>query len=295
MIKEIDAKVLLSRNKKPNSWFGTHYLFNIYRGCEHHCIYCDSRSLCYRIDNFDDLIVKKNAVELLAKELKSKRKKGTIGTGSMSDPYTKSEKEYNLTRGCLEVISKYNYPVHLTTKSNLILRDIDILQEINKIYASVALTITTSDDDLAKIVEPFAPSSTDRFKCLGILSSIGITTSITMMPVLPFLEDTEKNILDIANKANYYGVKYIIPWIGMSLRDRQRDYYYKNLDVHFPGLRQKYEKRYKDRYKCNCPNMNKLGYALLDACSKYNISLKMPCYEEKISAVQLDMLNKLNP
>ncbi len=291
MPKEIETKALLSRNKKPGSWFGTHYLFNIYRGCEHHCIYCDSRSLCYKIDNFDELIIKKNAVELLRKELKSKRKKGTIGTGAMSDPYTKSEKDYLLTRGCLEVISDYNYPVHITTKSNLILRDIDLLTEINKIYASVAMTITTTDDNLASIIEPAAPSSTDRFKALGILSTVGVCTSITMMPILPFLEDTEKNILDIANKANYYGVKYIVPWIGMSLRDRQRDYYYKALDRYFPGLRQKYEKKYGDKYKCSARNMNKLGYALLEACTKYDISLKMPSYEKKVTSVQLNLLN----
>ena len=178
MIKEIEAKTLLSRNKKPSSWFGTHYLFNIYRGCQHKCIYCDSRSLCYRIDNFDDLLVKKNSVELLRKELKSKRKKGTIGTGSMSDPYTISEKDYKLTRGCLKVISDYNYPVHITTKSNLILRDVDILTEINKIYACVAMTVTTTNDDLSSIIEPGAPKSSERLKAVGVLSSLGINTCI---------------------------------------------------------------------------------------------------------------------
>jgi len=154
LIKEIDAKVLLSPNKKPSGWFGTNYLFNIYRGCEHRCIYCDSRSLCYKIENFDELIVKRNAIELLRKELKGKRKKGTIGTGSMSDPYTISEKKYSLTRGCLEAIAEYNFPVHITTKSNLILRDIDLLEEINKTYASVAITITTTNDALAKKLNP---------------------------------------------------------------------------------------------------------------------------------------------
>ena len=293
MIKEIEGKVLLSKNKKPSEWFGTHYLFNIYRGCEHRCIYCDSRSLCYRINNFDDLIVKKNAAELIRKELKSKRKKGTIGTGSMSDPYTISEKKYMLTRKCLEVINEYRYPVHITTKSNMILRDIDILEEINKIYASVAVTITTSDDKLARIVEPASPSSTDRFKALGVLSSIGICTSITMMPILPFLEDTEENIKDIVNKASYYGVKYIVPWIGMSLRDRQRSYYYDALDKNFKGIREKYEKKYGDRYNCQAQNYKKLNYLLKDECTKHNILLKMPSYENKITSMQLDMFNNL--
>jgi len=293
MANEIEAKVLLSTNKKPSSWFGTNYLFNIYRGCEHRCIYCDSRSLCYRVDNFDELTVKKNAVELLTKELKSKRKKGCLGTGAMTDPYTLSEKKYLLTRGTLEVIANYNYPIHITTKSNLILRDIDVLQEINKIYASVAMTITTTDDNLAKIVEPFAPSSTDRFKALGVLSMIGICTSITMMPILPFIEDTEENIIDIVEKANYYGVKHIVPWLGMSLRDRQREYYYNNLDIKFPGIKQKYENRFGDRYRCSARNITKLGYALKNTCARYGISLEMPSYQHKVSSVQLDLLNKI--
>ncbi|SHK45418.1 DNA repair photolyase [Clostridium cavendishii DSM 21758] len=292
MPKEIDAKALLSRNKSPSSWFGTNHLFNIYRGCEHHCIYCDSRSLCYKIDNFDELIVKRNSVDILRKELKSKRKKGVIGTGAMSDPYTKSEKEYLLTRGCLEVIAEYNYPIHITTKSNLILRDIDLLEEINKIYTSVAMTITTTDDNLASIVEPFAPSSSDRFKALGILSTLGICTSITMMPILPFIEDKEENILDIVNKADYYGVKYIVPWIGMSLRDRQRDHYYKQLDKNFPGIREKYEKKFGDRYRCSGVNARKLNYALLNACERYGISLKMPSYYSKKSSIHLNLINK---
>ncbi|WP_297428587.1 radical SAM protein [Clostridium sp.] len=293
MIHEVEAKTLLSPNKKPISWFGTSYLFNIYRGCEHGCVYCDSRSLCYKVDNFDDLIVKRNAVELLKKELKSKRKKGCLGTGAMTDPYTISEKKYLLTRGCLDEIANYNYAVHITTKSNLILRDVDILQEINKIYASVAMTITTTDDSLSKIVEPFAPPSSDRFKALGVLSTLGICTCITMMPILPFIEDTEENIIDIVNKANYYGVKYIVPWLGMSLRDRQRAYYYEHLDKNFPGIKAKYEKRFGDKYRCSAKNINKLGYELKNACDKYGISLKMPSYQEKMSSVQLDLLNKL--
>lgn len=289
MAKEIEAKALLSTNKNPSKWFGVNYLFNLYRGCEHRCIYCDSRSLCYKIDNFHELTVKTNAAELL----KNKRKKGCLGTGAMSDPYTLSEKKYLLTRRSLEVISDYNYPVHITTKSNLILRDVDILQEINKIYASVAMTITTTDDKLSKIIEPYAPSSTERFKALGVLSTIGICTSITMMPILPFIEDTKENIIDIVKKANYYGVKYIVPWLGMSLRDRQRDYYYENLDKNFPGIREKYEKRFGNRYKCSARNITKLNYSLQNSCAKYGISLKMPSYQNKISSANLDLLNKI--
>lgn len=292
MIKEIEGKVLLSKNKQPSGWFGCHYLFNIYRGCQHKCIYCDSRSLCYQIENFDNLNIKINAPILLEKELKSRRKKGTIGTGSMSDPYTLSEKKYELTRKCLEIIQRYNYPVHITTKSNLILRDVDLLSEINKIYASVAMTITCCDDNTAKLVEPFAPSSSDRFKALGILSTLGITTSITMMPILPYIEDSQENIIEIVKKASDCGVKYIVPYLGMTLRDRQRDYYYKKLDEIFPGVKNKYIKRYGNSCNCSVSNVKRLYYVLQNECKKYNIQLKMPSYEQKVSAVQLNFLNQ---
>lgn len=292
MIKEVTAKTLLLKNKKPSQWFGANYLFNIYRGCEHKCIYCDSRSLCYGIENFHDLIVKKNAAELLRKELKTKRKKGTIGTGSMSDPYTISEKSYKLTREALKIIAEYNYPVHITTKSNLILRDIDLLKKINKIYASVAITITTTDNNLSKIIEPAAPSSIERFKTLETLGKEGITTSITMMPILPYLEDSKENILDIVKKANYYGVKYIVPWLGMSLRDRQRAYYYKALDKNFPGVKERYEETYGNDYICNVRNASYLWNILKESCLKYNIKLEMPIYEERSQAVQLSLLDE---
>lgn len=292
MIKELEAKSMLSTCKKPSSWFGVNYLFNIYRGCQHQCIYCDSRSECYRIEDFNDLIVKTNAPDILRKQLKAKRKKGLVGTGAMGDPYTMAEKKYNLTQKCLEVIADLNYPVHIVTKSNLILRDIEILEEINKIYASVAMTITTTDDELSKKVEPYAPVSTDRFKALGVLSTIGICTSITMMPILPFIEDSKENIIDIVNKSSYYGVKHIVPWIGMSLRDRQRAYYYNKLDSLFPGTREKYEKKYGERYSCDANNSRKLYSILSEACDRYGISLKMPTYENKISSYQLSLFDK---
>ena len=195
-----------------------------------------------------------------------------------------------LTRKCLEIISNYNYPVHITTKSNLILRDVDILSEINKIYASVAMTITTSDDALSKIIEPYAPSSSERFKGLGVLSSLGICTSITLMPVLPFLEDNEKNILEIVSKADYYGVRHIVPFLGMTMRDRQKAYFYKKLDENFPGIRDKYEKKFNDRYECLDNNIKKLNNSLFEACNKYNISLKMPSYDNKLTSIQLSFL-----
>lgn len=291
MIKEISAKSILSTNKSPSSWFGTMYLMNIYRGCQHKCIYCDSRSECYGIENFDAVLVKVNAVELLKKELRRKRKKGTIGTGAMSDPYTPAELTYKLTQETLKVIADNRYPVHITTKSNLILRDIDILQTINEIYSSVAFTVTTTDSSLAKKVEPFSPLPIERLKAMGILSTLGICTGITMMPILPFIEDNEENILNIVKMAKDYGAQFIYASFGMTLRDRQRQYYFDKLDKSFPDLKSKYEKKFGDSYSCHANNTHKLKNIFLEACYKYGISTKAPSYNNKITALQLSLFN----
>ncbi|WPC39626.1 SPL family radical SAM protein [Clostridium sp. JS66] len=292
MVREINAKSILVTSKNPSSWFGVKYTMNIYRGCQHGCIYCDSRSECYQIQNFDDIDVKINAVELLKKELVRKRIKGTIGTGAMSDPYIPIEKKYRLTQKSLQVIADNHYPVHITTKSNIILRDIDILQQINNIYAQVAITITTYDDSLSQKIEPRAPVSSDRFKALGILSSLGIHAGITLMPILPFIEDNEENIIKIIEMSKDYGVKFIYPAFGMTLRDRQKEYYYSKLDELFPNLKSKYEKRFKNYYSCSINNYTKLKNVFFENCDKYGISTKMPSYESKLSSIQLSFLNK---
>ena len=234
MIKEIQAKVLLSHVKQPDPWFGLKYGMNLYRGCQHQCIYCDSRSECYQIENFADILVKVNGIELLRKELASKRVKGTIGTGSMNDPYMPLERELNLTGRALKVIAQFGFPVHVITKSDLVLRDLDTLCEINRRYAAVSFTITTTDDELAKRLEPGAPLVSNRLRAIRVLANRGIHTGITMMPVLPFIEDSEDNITQIVQKAHEHGAAYIIPSFGMTLRDRQRAYYYEKLDRLFP-------------------------------------------------------------
>src|SRR5512140_1498109 len=157
MIKDITAKTLLSSAKQPDPWFGIKYTMNLYRGCMHQCIYCDSRSECYQIENFTDVLVKVNAIDLLRKELPRKRVKGTIGTGSMSDPYLPLEATLNLTGRALEVIAQQQFPLHALTKSDLVLRDLETLREISRVYAAVSFTITTADDDLGRKLEPGAP------------------------------------------------------------------------------------------------------------------------------------------
>ena len=198
MIKEIQAKVLLSHVKQPDTWFGLKYNMNLYRGCQHRCIYCDSRSACYQIDNFDgEVLVKTNAIELLTHELARKRVKGTIGTGAMNDPYMPLERKINLTGRALEVIAQFGFTVHILTKSDLVLRDLDTLVKINQRYAAVSFTITTADDELGKRVEPGASLVSDRLKAMRVLAEHGIYTGVTLMPVLPFIEDTEENIAAI--------------------------------------------------------------------------------------------------
>jgi len=280
MIKEIRAKVLLSHVKQPDTWFGLKYNMNLYRGCQHQCIYCDSRSECYQVKNFNtEVLVKANAIELLEKELASKRVKGTIGTGSMNDPYMPLEEDVNLTGRALKVIARFGFPVHIITKSDLVLRDLDTLCEINTRFVAVSFTITTADDELAKKLEPGAPLVSARFGAMKMLSDHGIHTGITMMPILPFIEDSEENIRQIVEKARAHGAAYIVPWFGMSLRDRQRAYYYDKLDKLFPELRQKYERMFGNQYHCAVPNADRLARVFNELCDQYGIATRMKRYE----------------
>lgn len=251
MIREIQAKVLLSHVKQPDDWFGLKYNMNLYRGCQHRCIYCDSRSECYRIEDFDhEILVKANAIDLLRKELASKRVKGTIGTGSMNDPYMPVEADVNLTGQALDAIAEFRFPVHVMTKSDLVLRDLDTLCRINRVYTAVSFTITTADDELGRKLEPGAPLVSKRFRAMKALAEHGIRTGVTMMPILPFIEDDEENVRQIVEQAHAHGASYVIPWFGMSLRDRQRAYYYERLDQLFPGLKREYQRVYGDQYSC---------------------------------------------
>ena len=272
MIKEVTAKTLVSRVSGIDSVFGLDYGFNLYRGCQHRCIYCDSRSLCYGIENFDgDVLIKVNAIELLREELPRKRKKGIIGTGSMNDPYMPLEEQTNLTRRALETIAAYGFGVHVVTKSELVLRDIDILQKISRVSAAVSLTITTADDELSKIVEPGAPPSSSRFRAMKRLSEAGIETRLALMPALPFIEDSWDNVSAIIEQAHACGVQTVIPWFGMSMRNRQRDYFYARLDESFPGLRKRYETTYGEAYACPSPHSKDLYRRTHQLCAKLGI------------------------
>lgn len=277
MIKEIVAKTLISRISEIDSIFGLDYSLNLYRGCQHRCIYCDSRSQCYGIEHFDrDVLVKVNAIEILKRELSRKRKKGIIGTGSMNDPYMPLEEQVKLTRRTLETIAEYGFGVHVITKSDLVVRDIDILQKIARVSsAAVSLTVTTADDALAKLVEPGAPPSSSRFRTMKRLSEAGIETRVALMPTLPFIEDSWENVSAIIEEAHRCGAKVVIPWFGMSMRDRQRLHFFRRLDESFPGLRERYEAAYRDDYMCPSPQAADLHRRCQALCAKLGIATQV--------------------
>ena len=279
MTTEILAKTLLASVKQPDTWFGLKYNMNLYRGCQHQCIYCDSRSECYQIADFSEIQVKVNALERLSDEIRRKKVKGTIGTGSMNDPYMPIEAERRLTRGALQIISAAKFPVHIITKSNLVTRDLDILQEISRVYAAVSFTITSADDALSKKLEPGAPVSSRRFAAMKTLSEHGITAGLTMMPILPFIEDNDENIRALVGMAGEAGARYILPGFGLTLRDRQRDYFYAKLERLFPGLREQYQRRYGERYWAESPRATRLGKIFKEECARLGIATKMPFYQ----------------
>lgn len=278
-VKEIYAKTLLGHVRQPDTWFGLKYNMNLYRGCQHRCIYCDSRSACYQIENFDkDVLVKTNAIDLLRSELSRKRVKGTIGTGSMNDPYMPVEKKLNLTGRALEAIADFRFPVHIITKSDLVLKDIDTIEKIARTYAAVSFTITTTDDALAKKIEPGAPPPSARLAAMRELSSRGILTGVLMMPILPFIEDTPENIQSIVRQAAEVGAGYIIPSLGMTCRDGQREYFYERLDHSFPGVRQQYERAFGNQYQCSVQDYKGLSEVLNRESKAAGIPLSMPVY-----------------
>lgn len=247
---------------------------NIYRGCSHGCIYCDSRSKCYQMSHsFEDIEVKANAVQLLENALKRKRKPCMIGTGAMSDPYIPLEKNLCNMRKCLEIINKYGFGVSILTKSNLILRDLDLLKSINqKTKVVVQMTLTTYDEKLCKILEPNVSTSYERFKVLEIMRDNGIPTIVWLDPILPFINDTEENIRGILSYCEKAKVRGIMCFgMGLTLRTGNREYFYKKLDEHFPNLKGKYIHKYGNSYEITSPKNKELMQILISFCRKLGI------------------------
>jgi len=283
MIQYIETKSILSKLRQEDTWFGITYNMNLYRGCQHACIYCDTRSECYGINDISMISVKKNALDLLCKELIPKRKnRATIGTGSMNDPYMPIEKDLQLTRKALQIIAKEKFPVHVITKSNLVERDADVLQDISKTYAAVSFTITTADDSLAQKIEPHSPPSSERFKAMKLLAEKGIYTGITLMPVLPFINDTKENITAIVKQAKESGASYILHAFGLTLRKGSREYFYKALDNDFAGFKEKYQSCFGERYECFSPDYRILTDRFKEQCMKLGIDNRMRFYRPKV-------------
>lgn len=230
---------------------------NIYRGCSHGCIYCDSRSECYRMEHdFEDIEIKQDAPVMLENELKKRRKRCMIGTGSMCDPYLPLEKEIKYTRACLEVIERYGFGVTVITKSDLVLRDIDLYKRINqKSRCVVQMTLTTADEELCRIIEPGVCTTKRRYEVLKTLHENSIPTVVWLCPILPFINDTEENLLKILEYCFDAGVSGILNFgIGVTLRAGDREYFYAALDKHFPGMKQRYIERFGDSYSINSDN-----------------------------------------
>lgn len=260
----VDAKGILSAKNG----------MNLYRGCTHGCIYCDSRSKCYGFTHrFEDIEVKQNAPELLEKALRSKRKKCMIGTGAMCDPYMHCEEDLKLTRRCLELIEHYGYGVTVHTKSDRILRDLELLKSIHeKAKCVVQMTLTTYDEELCKIIEPNVCTTKDRVKALEIFRDNGIPTIVWMTPILPFINDTRENIdgiLDYCIEAKVHGI--ICFEMGVTLREGDREYFYAALEQHFPGMREKYHTRYGYSYEVTSDRNAELMQIFKEKCIQHGI------------------------
>lgn len=247
---------------------------NLYRGCTHGCIYCDSRSLCYQMQHdFEDIEIKSNAISLLESALRRKRQPCMIGTGSMSDPYLHAETELHHTRAALELIARYGFGLSIQTKSDRILRDLDLLQEINaRAKCVVQMTLTTYDDALCRIVEPQVCVTSRRFQVLETLRDAGIPTVVWFSPILPYINDTEENVrgvMEYCIRAKARGVIFF--GAGMTLRDGSREYYYAQLDRHFPGLSDRYRREFGNRYEIVSPRANELNRLVCRLCREHGI------------------------
>lgn len=272
---------------------------NLYRGCSHGCIYCDSRSTCYHMEHaFEDIEVKENAIELLEQALKHKRQRCMIGTGSMTDPYIPLELELGYVRKALSLIDKYGFGFTVITKSNRILRDIDLLQKINsKTKSVVQMTLTTYDEELCRKLEPNVSTTKERFETLIALRDAGIPTVVWLSPILPFINDTEENIrgiLDMCIEAKVYGI--LCFGMGLTLREGNREYFYQQLDKHFPNMKERYMRQYGTQYEIPSPNNSCLMKLFHQTCSRHGIVHNndqifqyLHTFEEKQASQQLSL------
>lgn len=293
----IPAKTIVTKTK-GSGWFGIDYNMNIYKGCSHGCIYCDSRSDCYRIEHFDTVRAKEDALRVIRDDLRRKVKTGVVGTGAMSDPYNPFEKELELTRHALELIDAFGFGAAVATKSDLLKRDMDVLKGIMEHSPVLCkVTVTTTDDNLAKKVEPNVSRPSKRLALIDALSRNGIFTGILLMPVLPFIEDHEENVRSIVKAAHETGARFIYPAFGMTLRNNQREWYFDCLRDRFPqqDLVSAYIKRYGNNYQCVSPRAKKLWQVFSEDCERYGILYRMKdiihAYKKNYEVTQLSLFD----
>lgn len=276
-VETVPAKHLLHRSRSTE-WFGTDHTMNLYRGCCHGCLYCDSRSDCYRIEEFDTVRAKEDALRILRDDLARKVRPAFIGMGAMSDPYNPFERELELTRHGLELSDAYDCGTAIATKSDLIARDIDILTSIQAHSPVIfKLTVTTADDTLAAKIEPNAPAPSRRLAALKELSGAGLFAGVLLMPVLPFLEDSDEGVLAVVEGAARAGARFIYPAFGLTMRQGQREYFLDGVERAFPGqgLKERYLRRFGDRYWCASPRAGTLWESFTAACRKRGILYDM--------------------
>jgi DNA repair photolyase len=247
---------------------------NLYRGCSHGCIYCDSRSLCYRMGHsFEAIEAKRGAARILEAQLRQRRKPCMVSTGAMCDPYLHLEAELGLTRQCIELIEKHGFGLAIQTKSARILRDLDVLRAINAATKCVVqMTLTTYDEDLCRKVEPNVSTTLERFRALEAMRDAGIPTVVWLSPILPFINDTEENLRGLLDYCAKAGVRGIICFgFGVTMRDGNREYFYSQLDRLFPGMKQRYASQFGKMYVCDSQNSERLSGILRDACARRGI------------------------
>ncbi|MCL2142300.1 MAG: radical SAM protein [Methanimicrococcus sp.] len=282
-MKYIPAKKMILPAASGSDLFGNTHTMNIYRGCSHGCIYCDSRSECYKSgrldDDFSEIYAKENALLLIEQELKARRKsspKMIIGTGSMSDPYNVCEAEFELTRSALSLFNKHKCGISVITKSALVTRDIDIYSEIQSHSpVNIGITITAARDDVCQKIEPNVSTTSDRLNAIKELADADIFSGIHMNPVLPKITDTIENVKTIIEKAAENNAKYVLCYgFGLTLRDGNREYYYENLDKHYPGLKEYYTKKYGMKYSCQCDSAKELFAVFKHECNRHNLLYK---------------------
>lgn len=291
----IDAKTIVRKCIPNCNYLSFDYAMDIYRGCSHGCIYCYARSSYYdKTDDFNRIKAKKNALQIIRDELSSMVKTGVMLMGGVSDPYNPKEKDLKLTRNALELINAFNFGACIITKSNLVTRDTDILIDIKEHSpASVNFSITCSDDETCKKIEPFVSTTKERFEAIEHLTKNGITTGVLMDPVIPYITDTKENVQEMVKKAKNYGANYIYLSPQVTMADVQRDYFLNEVEKYYPGISEKFLQRYKNYYRCWSFNSKKLWHTFVETCEKENINYNMRLVNQKVRFGYNSILNIL--